>query len=386
MTFILPGEKTKVTHAYTPGLKVSNRIWHQCRRVLPVQGEVLANIGDSVTSQDVVAQTFMPGDVTPVNIANLLSLPPGDVPECMLKSEGDRVEIGEPLARTKGIFGMFKSECKSKLAGTIESISNVTGQLIVRGEPLPVQVLAYLAGNVVEIISNEGVVVEADVTFIQGIFGIGGEAFGPIKIACANHTQTLTADLITPEMKGAVVVGGARMTGDAINKSIDVGAAAIVSGGMDDQDLKDILGYDLGVAITGSEEIGISLVITEGFGTIAMAERTFQLLAAHEGRQSAVNGATQIRAGVMRPEIVIPLSEEQKMQEVERTHISGALEIGTAVRLIRDPYFGTIGRVTALPSEPQVLASESRARILEVEFNSGEQIVVPRANVELIEQ
>ena len=71
----------------------------------------------------------MPGDVTPVNLANALALPPGDVPESMLKQEGDKIAVGDPLARTKGMFGMFKSEYKSKVAGTLESISKVTGQL-----------------------------------------------------------------------------------------------------------------------------------------------------------------------------------------------------------------------------------------------------------------
>ncbi len=38
-----------------------------------------------------------------------------------------------------------------------------------------------------------------------------------------------------------------------------------------------------------------------------------------------------------------------------------------------------------LPSEPQVLASGSSARVLEVELVSGERVIIPRANVELIE-
>ena len=88
--------------------------------------------------------------------------------------------------------------------------------------------------------------------------------------------------------------------------------AAIISGGMDDEDLKEILGYDLGVAVTGSEHIGTTLIITEGFGDIAMAERTFNLLKEREGSEAAVNGTTQIRAGVMRPEIVIPLDEKNE--------------------------------------------------------------------------
>jgi hypothetical protein len=374
-----------MAHAYTPGLKVSSRIRHRCRRVLPIAGEVLVAAGDQVSARDVVAQTFMPGEVTPVNLANALSLPPADVPDCLLKEQGDRIEVGEPLARTPGIFGLFKTDYKSKVAGTIESVSEVTGQLIIRGEPMPIQVLAYLSGIVTEVLPQEGVVIEGDVTFIQGIFGIGGEAFGPIRMACLDHTEELTADLITGDMRDAVVIGGARMTGEAVRKALKVGASAVVSGGMDDQDLRDILGYDLGVAITGSERVGITLIITEGFGEIAMAQRTFRLLASREGHESAVSGATQIRAGVMRPEIVIPLSDQERQHQPEGPHTTGVLDIGTPVRIIRDPHFGVIGTVVGLPPELQALASESRARVLDVEFESGERITVPRANVELIE-
>jgi biotin carboxyl carrier protein len=341
--------------AYTPGLKVTRFVRHQTRRLLSIAGDVLVKVGQKVDAKDVVAQTFMPGDVTPINLSNLLSVPPGEVSECLLVKEGEAIEVGQPLARTKGIFGVFKNEYKSKSAGTLESVSKVTGQLIVRGEPLAVRVLAFLAGEVVEVIPSQGVVIEADVTFIQGIFGIGGEAYGPLKMACADPKQELTADLLTPEMKGQIVIGGARMTGDAVRKAIKLGISAVISGGMDDQDLKEILGYDLGVAVTGSEQVGTTVIITEGFGEIAMAERTFGLFKSREGDAAAVNGATQIRAGVMRPEILIPLSDEERNQETEPAHADGALGVGSPVRIIRDPYFGLIGKVSGLPSETRVL-------------------------------
>ena len=374
-----------MAYAYTPGLKVSRRLTHRLRRLLPIPGEVLVERGRNVRARDVVARTYLPGDVTPINLANALAISPADVPAALLVGEGERVEVGQVIARSKGIFGLFKSEYKAKVAGTIEAVSGVTGQLIIRGEPRPIEVLAYLTGQVVEVIPREGVVIEADVTYVQGIFGIGGEAFGTIRMACASHVEELTADLIKPDMADCVVVGGARMTGDAVRKAIDVGAAAVVSGGMDDQDLREILGYDLGVAITGSERIGATLIITEGFGEIAMAERTFKLLASREGDEAAVNGATQIRAGVMRPEIVVPLSEEEKAEVVEERHTAGILEVGASVRIIRDPHFGLIGTVSALPPEPRVLESESKARVLEVRTENGQTLVVPRANVELIE-
>lgn len=374
-----------MSHAYTPGLKVTNRSTHRVRRSLPIPGDVMVKVGQKVQADTIVAQTFMPGDVFPLNLANVLSLPPVDAKECLLKKEGERIRIGEPLARTKGIFGFFKNEYKSTVEGTIETVSEVTGQLIVRGEPIPVQVLAYLAGTVVEVLPGEGCIVEADVTFIQGIFGIGGETNGPIKVACASARQELTPELMTPSMKDCIVVGGARITAEAIERAVAVGAAAVIGGGIDDQDLKEFLGYDLGVAITGNETKGITLVITEGFGEIAMADRTHRLLCSREGARASVNGATQIRAGVMRPEVLIPIGADDEVEQAEAMFEAGVLEVGRLLRVIRDPYFGLIGRVAGLPSEPAVLGSGSRARVLEVQFDSGETVVIPRANVELIE-
>ena len=376
--------------AYTPGLKVTQRMLLRRRRVLPIRGQVLVHAGDKVAAQDVIAQTLLPGPVTPVNVANLLSIPPGDLPGAMLKKQGDKVAAGELLARSKGMFGWFKKECPSPAAGVVEAISSVTGQVMLRGDPLPVQLRAFLAGTVVEVIAEEGAAIEAEGSFVQGIFGIGGEAFGPIRVACRQPEQGLVPDLISNEMRGAVVIGGGRVTAEALARAKSVGVSAIVTGGIDDQDLRDFLGYDLGVATTGSETAGLSLIITEGFGEIAMAARTYELLAARAGSDAAVTGATQIRAGVLRPEVLIPWggksaegTTELSKPDVLNAHV---LRAGASVRIIRDPYFGIIGTAVALPAEPRVLGSGSKARVLEVKLPSGEQVFVPRANVELIEE
>lgn len=375
-----------MTATYTPGLKVSRQMRHRIRRLLPVPGEVLVHVGEQVKATQIVAQATMPGDITPVNLANALAIPPSEVPPAMLVTTGDHIELDDLVARSKGIFGLLRTEYHAKTAGVVESVSGVTGQMIVRGESKPVQVLAYLSGDIVEVLPGDGVVIEAEVAFIQGIFGIGGEAFGELVIACKTPNQELTTDLITPEMQSKVIVGGARMTGDAVRKAAEIGAAAVISGGMDDADLKAILGYDLGVAVTGSETIGTTLVITEGFGEISMASRTYQLLVEHAGKFAAVNGTTQIRAGVMRPEIVIPLGQAARSEPVRSKAAGGLLEPGTTVRIIRDPYFGLIGNVASLPPDPAMLPSGSKARVLEVRLDSGQTVTVPRANVELIER
>lgn len=373
-------------HAYTPGLKVTDKILITKKRILPLKGDVLVKVGDKVKSDTVVARTLLPGNVEPFNVANVLGIPPEDIMYHMLRKEGERVKQGEVIAKSKSFFGLFSSECKSKAEGTVESISSVTGQVLIRGNPIPVEIKAYLDGEVIEVYEREGVAVSTWGSFIQGIFGIGGETQGEICVVTKDNTEILTDKLIDKNCKDKVVVGGSLVTADAIKKAISVGAKGIVVGGFSDKDLRDFLGYDLGVAITGSEELGITLVITEGFGQINMAEKTFNLFKSKEGQMACINGATQIRAGVIRPEVVIPVREDVHRKEKKEEFENIGLTVGYPIRVIREPYFGRLGKVSALPPALQKLESESSARVLEVEFEDGTKAIIPRANVEMLEE
>lgn len=376
-----------MAHAYTPGLLVSERMVILKERRLPLQGDVLAKEGDKVTSDTVVARTFLPGAVDFVNVANKLGVEPRDVKNAMLKQVGEKVAKDEVIAKSSGLFGLFKSSCTSPCEGTIESISDVTGQVTIRQAPTPVEIQAYIDGIAKEVIPGEGVVVESYGTFIQGIFGVGGETRGELVLVAESPDEPLTLGKITPDTKGKIIVGGSFVPFEVIEKAISTGVKGIIAGGIDDADLKQFLGYDLGVAITGNETKGITIVITEGFGKIKMAGKTFQLLKSCRGRQASINGATQIRAGVIRPEIVIPALESKGEKNISSDNDSeGGLNVGTPIRIIREPHFGTIGKVTALPVELQALATEAKVRVVEVELNgTGEHFILPRANIELIE-
>ena len=377
-----------MAHAYTPGLKVTDGMTIQKERRLPLEGEVLVEAGVTVKAEDVVAKADLPGNVQLLNVANLLSVPPEEVAEHIPKSVGEAVSEDEIIATTKGLFGLFKSQARSPIDGTIESVSDVTGQVVLREPPIPVEVKAYTNGTVTEVLPNEGVTVETYGTYIQGIFGIGGETIGDLTVVAESPSDALTIEQIKSEHRDNILVGGSLVRTDAIQKAIQNGVRGIIAGGIDDADLRELLGYELGVAITGSEEIGITLVITEGFGSIAMAEQTFTLLKAREGMQTSINGATQIRAGVVRPEIVIPLVSDaaETVEAGKDGSGEGVLEVGSSVRIIREPYFGRLGRVTELPVELQNLETEAHVRVLRVKLENGEQTTLPRANVEAIEE
>jgi len=371
--------------AYTPGLRVADVADITKTRRLPLKGEVLVRQGDQISADTVVARTELPGNVKMFNIANLLGVPASDIPELLLKKEGDVIAQNEPIAQSKGLFGKwFKNTVRSPIEGVFESFNEITGQAVLREPPIPVEIDGYVRGKVTAVLPDEGVEVETHCTFVQGIFGIGGEVRGKIKVVCTSPDQEITADRITPDCKDMILVGGSYISHSVLKKAVSAGVRAIVVGGFDDKDLKDLLGYDLGVAITGHEKKGLTLILTEGFGRMTMAHGTFELLKKREGMLASVNGATQIRAGVMRPEIVIPLSADAESR-IQSGKQAGAMDIGSPIRCIRAPFFGKLGTVAALPPELQVLDSEAKVRVLEVDFGDGKKYTVPRANVELIE-
>jgi hypothetical protein len=203
-------------------------------------------------------------------------------------------------------------------------------------------------------------------------------------MAAASPDETLAADRLTAGMKGKIVVGGSFLGADTLTRAREIGVAALIVGGIHDKDLRALLGYDLGVAITGTEKIGLTVILTEGFGTIPMAAKTFALLSKHQGQKASVSGATQIRAGVIRPEIIIPADGTSAIQDTDVAE-RGGIRVGDQVRIIRDPLFGRIGQVAALPADLRPIETESHVRVLEVGFPDKTRAIIPRANVELIE-
>ncbi len=376
-----------MAHAYTPGLKVSRRTVVFKERKLPIEGEVLVKEGQRVDMDDVVARALLPGNVEMVNVANLLGVEPQDVPRYMLKKEGDEVKQGEIIALHKTFFGLFKSEVRSPIDGTIESISGTTGQVVIRRPPVPVTVDAYISGYVHEVIPKEGVVVKTYGTFIQGIFGVGGERKGVLRVLVNSPDEKATPDMISEDLKDSVIVVGSYCSYDLIKRAEEVGVKGIITGGLDDYDLSKYLGYEIGVAVTGTEEIPLTIILTEGFGEIRMADKTFKLLKESDGKKVSINGATQIRAGVIRPEIIVPYLEEvQDGASLDEQEISMALEVGAIVRIIREPNFGKLARVVELPEQPQVIPTSSKVRVAVLELlDTGERVVYPRANIELFE-
>lgn len=366
--------------AYTPGLTVTPNAIVRKTRKLPIKGTVLVKEGDRVEPHTVVAKADLPGDLDQVKVAHVLGVNPGEVPQRLLIELGEHVVEGQVIARTKYFFGLLKSEAKAPTAGTVEYISDVSGNVGIRHAPRPVELTAYVRGTVIEVIPEEGVVIETAAAVVQGIFGIGGEREGEICVM-PEPDRTIEPRDINGTLAGKIIVARRLITGEALKEAARAGVAGVVVGAIVDKELVDLLGYEIGVAITGDEAVGITLVLTEGFGEIRMAQKTFDLLKSLEGQEGSINGATQIRAGVIRPEVIVPRGDGAAAAAAQA---GGELKIGSHIRVIREPHFGELGSVTALPPELVEIETGAKVRTLRAKLDSGAEAVIPRANVELV--
>jgi len=278
-------------------------------RRIPTQGEVLVRKGDLVGPETIVARgTVINPDVREVKIFVQLGVDPEQVIRYMLKEEGDEVKRDEAIAIHRSFFGRSTKICRSPIDGTIEGLSTVSGRALIRGSPILVEVKAHIPGSVAEIIPGEGAVIESKASLIQGVFGIGGETHGELAMAVGAPGEALTSDEVVEGDRGKILVGGSLVTLEALRKARKLGMRGIISGSVDQKDLTEFIGHEIGMGITGEEDVGLTLILTEGFGIHPMEEGTFKLLKTFEGKPASIDGSTQIRSRMLRPEIIIPQS------------------------------------------------------------------------------
>ncbi|MAV64588.1 MAG: hypothetical protein CMG00_05285 [Candidatus Marinimicrobia bacterium] len=362
-----------MSKSYTPGLKILKNTKIKKERKLPLKGGINCKIGDFVENSKIVASTYLPGNIHMLNIASQLNIDAQSIKEYLTVKIDQEINKGDVIAENNGLFGFFKTQVKSPIDGKISNVSITTGQIMISEPEVSVDIDAYINGEVVEIIKDEGVVIQSRGSLIQGIIGVGSEKNG----------ELIFLDENPKDYKDKILVFR-----DSINKSqydiySEKGVVGIVAGGFDYQSLSDILGYRLGVAITGTESIPTTLMITEGFGDVQMSDKTYNLLKGHIGKNASINGATQIRAGVIRPEVIVTdINQSPVLQEFKEEDL--IISEGSKVRVIRSPYFGKIGVVKQLPSEPVKIDSETKARVAKIEFKNNERKLVPRANLEII--
>lgn len=395
---------------------IANNILVRRERRLPVPGEVLVKAGQRVEPSDVLAHSTLAAEPVKVDIAADLDLSPAAAARRLVVSTGARVEQAQVLAQKGGIGSR---ESRSPVAGTFTGYDPATGmgQITTPAEPITLQ--AHLKGIVTDLIPYHGAVIETPATLVRGIFGMGGEQHGVLKVVTTSNDEPVTRDIVDAKVTYAIVVGGAEVTADALRRMIELGARGVIAGSIRSGELASFLGYRGAQGSksndstpwssdTGSWRLGAGtmesngwifpplypgvaspvppdfvLIIMEGFGTAPMCQRTFELLAQHDGTEVAIDGTTRLRGGLARPEIIIPLSRTTSVKWLEES--GPRLEVGTHVRLLSPSYLGQSGQVVGLPVGPRAAQSGVVAPVADVAVTGGQKLRIPLVDIEVLE-
>ncbi len=317
--------------------------------------------------------------------------------------EGDHVFEGQIIAAAPG--GSALDFVYAPMGGIVEKICTLTGAITIARPIRHTKLLAHISGTVTSILPDYGAVVESIGAYIQGVFGIGNECSGRLAIMAGGPEEPLSEERIDDSVAGKILVAGSFASFDAIQKARSKGAAGLVVGGMNQLDLVSVLGKELSVGITGHEESDFTIVILEGFGKIPMNQETWDILARHAGKVASIDGTTQIRAGVLRPEVIICTDDSEILREesYDSSGIAGRISgpeglgvtgvfppavlaqvnQGDRVRCTRPPYFGHWGIIESVPATPQQVECEVITEVAIIKLDDGRLVKVPQANLEI---
>lgn len=311
-----------------------------------------------------------------LDVPALLGVRPMLVGDCLRVISGTAVIPDQVVALRR--VGRQTMLVQSSVYGKVSSI--VDGVITIKPLHVRTELAAYLAGRVSQVLPGQGVVIRAFAYLLQGQYGVGGEAGGELLVV-GNPDSELQPSQITAEMQNKVVIAGATASLQAMRQAAAAGAKALVMAHLPLRTLLEFTGHSGTVGLTGDEDVPLTVVLTEGFSPAAISDRVYSTLAALNGRYAAVNGTTHIRAGVIRPEIVIcePNWPDPALQPPDRQPEIG---LGSAVRITREPFAGQVGRVVELPPRRQLIATGSEVRVAGVQLATG-VVTIPVSNLEI---
>lgn len=218
-----------------------------------------------------------------------------------------------------------------------------------------------------------------------------------VKRQCKDHLPLLrvlgspgaliSSKQITEDMKGKIIVGGSIVFADALEKAVEVGLSGLISGGINTEDYLSISGGNWNFADKKWFDVGLSLLITEGFGSVPISEDIFDLLNKHHDNFALIDGNSRY--------LILPSSDQNSLTYIRKTDLQvdprqgcemeevGELKVGSHVRLASSLIIGTLGVVESIDGKASLLPS-GVSTIMVTVLTKRQKYRVPYNNLEII--
>jgi hypothetical protein len=334
-------------------------------RLLPVPGKVVVRRGQKVSTTDVIAEARLNLEHLLLNIARGLGVSEEKADQYLQCKAGMQVSRGDILA---GPVGMAKRVVRAPRDGRVVLAGG--GQILLEVNTPPYELKAGLPGTVIGLIEGRGATIEATGALVQGVWGNSRIDYGLMQILLQNPDDVLTPDRLDVSLRGSVVLAGYCGEAEVLKSADNLPLRGLIISSMEAS------------LIPLALEMHYPIIVLEGFGKLAMNSAAYRLLTTNEQREVSLNAQPWDRFKGTRPEIVIPLPASAEPPLPPETD---EFAVGQQVRIVRAPFLGSIGKITQLQPGATPLPSGIVAPAAVVQLESGENALVPLANLEVLE-
>lgn len=331
--------------------------------------------------------------------------------------EGQYVKEGQIIAgyMEPGNF----SAVYAPISGFIARICPRTGNVAIVRPMETLKVTAHVPGRIAKVLPNYGAAIESYGCYLEGVFGVGGECHGQLWVMTQDPGDVLETEGIGPEVDGKIIVAGAGVTYEAMQKALHLGAKGIIAGGLNQKDVVRLTGRELGFTYSvqpephrrkrrgsaqGSSEAqgtatapnpGFTMIMMEGAGVMPMNHRAWEALGQSHGAIASIDGTTRLSGELLRPWIFIGRVPDDTIpgHEISETGIESRraapvcrekVEPGDRVRCVRPPYLGLWGVVEQMMPGRIPLESEGLMEAVRIRLDDGSLVDVAEANIEVV--
>lgn len=336
------------------------------------RGKSKVKKGDKVVPETIVLEGETPGGFRSIVASQILGVKGKELILYLLKQVGDKVQKGDRLAFKKSL-GFIKKEVLSPIPGVIREMDLKNGIISVQLLPEFDRVTAGCWGEVLEV-GETSVKIKTAATEIYGVAGAGRLRQGVIKVV-SQRDEFLISQKINEGQASKIIVGGSLIVRDAFAKALALGVSGIIAGGMHAFEFVSAGGKIL--EELKSSDVGLTVVLTEGFGPAPIPVEIFEVLKRNDGRLAVINGEEN--------KLTIPLQTDKKLQAslADLTQAQRALAIGDNVRIIGSHQLGFVGQLTNIAKKSERLPNGLEAVLATVK-SAQQETRVPVQNLEII--
>ena len=170
-------------------------------------------------------------------------------------------------------------------------------------------------------------------------------------------------------MRGSIILAGMCRDAGSLEAAAELPARGLILSSLDP------------ALLPMASQARFPIMLTDGFGALPMNSAAYRLLSTNVQREVTLNAESFDRWTGSRPEVFIPLPISQEPAEPVDAEIFAA---GQTVRMRRPPSLGGIGTIVSLPAGHTLMTSGLRAFAAEVKMETGETVVVPLVNLEVV--